>query len=306
MSTPRIRTDAFDGPFDLLLRLVVSNKIDVCALSLDDIVVQYLSAMNTARSIPDEIMFSSDISRDEASHDAREHNKREDSAHNKSAREDSAHNKSAREALDNSIDELYSSELASDFLSIASSLLEMKAFRLLPHHAESHVDVSSDEQEELEPLDARCQLLEKLLTYSHIRSTIDPLLELRVQRLRIHARRIGRTLEFPYAKYAAVKASDQGVLARAILRVADRQTQALLSSEHIGKPRAPLSETITRLRTRLSKDNHVSFWSFIGAKATPERIVASFLAVLELYKQNEITIEQPRACGDMQLVFIAD
>lgn len=296
MSTPRIRTDAFDGPFDLLLRLVVSNKIDVCALSLDDIVVQYLSAMNTARSIPDEIMFSSDISRDEASHDAREHNKREDSAHNKSA----------REALDNSIDELYSSELASDFLSIASSLLEMKAFRLLPHHAESHVDVSSDEQEELEPLDARCQLLEKLLTYSHIRSTIDPLLELRVQRLRIHARRIGRTLEFPYAKYAAVKASDQSVLARAILRVADRQTQALLSSEHIGKPRAPLSETITRLRTRLSKDNHVSFWSFIGAKATPERIVASFLAVLELYKQNEITIEQPHACGDMQLVFIAD
>lgn len=296
MSTPRIRTDAFDGPFDLLLRLVVSNKIDVCALSLDDIVVQYLSAMNTARSIPDEIMFSSDISRDEASHDAREHNKREDSAHNKSA----------REALDNSIDELYSSELASDFLSIASSLLEMKAFRLLPHHAESHVDVSSDEQEELEPLDARCQLLEKLLTYSHIRSTIDPLLELRVQRLRIHARRIGRTLEFPYAKYAAVKASDQGVLARAILRVADRQTQTLLSSEHIGKPRAPLSETITRLRTRLSKDNHVSFWSFIGAKATPERIVASFLAVLELYKQNEITIEQPHACGDMQLVFIAD
>jgi hypothetical protein len=296
VSTPRIRTDAFDGPFDLLLRLVVSNKIDVCALSLDDIVVQYLSAMNTARSIPDEIMFSSDISRDEASHDAREHNKREDSAHNKSA----------REALDNSIDELYSSELASDFLSIASSLLEMKAFRLLPHHAESHVDVSSDEQEELEPLDARCQLLEKLLTYSHIRSTIDPLLELRVQRLRIHARRIGRTLEFPYAKYAAVKASDQGVLARAILRVADRQTQALLSSEHIGKPRAPLSETITRLRTRLSKDNHVSFWSFIGAKATPERIVASFLAVLELYKQNEITIEQPHACGDMQLVFIAD
>lgn len=296
MSTPRIRTDAFDGPFDLLLRLVVSNKIDVCALSLDDIVVQYLSAMNTARSIPDEIMFSSDISRDEASHDAREHNKREDSAHNKSA----------REALDNSIDESYSSELASDFLSIASSLLEMKAFRLLPHHTESHVDVSSDEQEELEPLDARCQLLEKLLTYSHIRSTIDPLLELRVQRLRIHARRIGRTLEFPYAKYAAVKASDQGVLARAILRVADRQTQALLSSEHIGKPRAPLSETITRLRTRLSKDNHVSFWSFIGAKATPERIVASFLAVLELYKQNEITIEQPHACGDMQLVFIAD
>lgn len=296
MSTPRIRTDAFDGPFDLLLRLVVSNKIDVCALSLDDIVVQYLSTMNTARSIPDEIMFSSDISRDEASHDAREHNKREDSAHNKSA----------REALDNSIDESYSSELASDFLSIASSLLEMKAFRLLPHHAESHVDVSSDEQEELEPLDARCQLLEKLLTYSHIRSTIDPLLELRVQRLRIHARRIGRTLEFPYAKYAAVKASDQGVLARAILRVADRQTQALLSSEHIGKPRAPLSETITRLRTRLSKDNHVSFWSFIGAKATPERIVASFLAVLELYKQNEITIEQPHACGDMQLVFIAD
>lgn len=296
MSTPRIRTDAFDGPFDLLLRLVVSNKIDVCALSLDDIVVQYLSAMNTARSIPDEIMFSSDISRDEASHDAREHNKREDSAHNKSA----------REALDNSIDELYSSELASDFLSIASSLLEMKAFRLLPHHAESQVDVSSDEQEELEPLDARCQLLEKLLTYSHIRSTIDPLLELRVQRLRIHARRIGRTLEFPYAKYAAVKASDQSVLARAILRVADRQTQALLSSEHIGKPRAPLSETITRLRTRLSKDNHVSFWSFIGAKATPERIVASFLAVLELYKQNEITIEQPHACGDMQLVFIAD
>lgn len=296
MSTPRIRTDAFDGPFDLLLRLVVSNKIDVCALSLDDIVVQYLSAMNTARSIPDEIMFSSDISRDEASHDAREHNKREDSAHNKSA----------REALDNSIDESYSSELASDFLSIAASLLEMKAFRLLPHHAESHVDVSSDEQEELEPLDARCQLLEKLLTYSHIRSTIDPLLELRVQRLRIHARRIGRTLEFPYAKYAAVKASDQGVLTRAILRVADRQTQALLSSEHIGKPRAPLSETITRLRTRLSKDNHVSFWSFIGAKATPERIVASFLAVLELYKQNEITIEQPHACGDMQLVFIAD
>lgn len=296
MSTPRIRTDAFDGPFDLLLRLVVSNKIDVCALSLDDIVVQYLSAMNTARSIPDEIMFSSDISRDEASHDAREHNKREDSAHNKSA----------REALDNSIDESYSSELASDFLSIASSLLEMKAFRLLPHHAESQVDVSSDEQEELEPLDARCQLLEKLLTYSHIRSTIDPLLELRVQRLRIHARRIGRTLEFPYAKYAAVKAIDQGVLARAILRVADRQTQALLSSEHIGKPRAPLSETITRLRTRLSKDYHVSFWSFIGAKATPERIVASFLAVLELYKQNEITIEQPHACGDMQLVFIAD
>lgn len=283
MGAYRIQTDAFDGPFDLLLRLVVSNKIDVCALSLDDIVVQYLHAMNTASSISGTASVSDTPSFEDA--------------------DTSAPTQVSSEVSDNSADEAYSSELASDFLSIASSLLELKASRLLPRHADEQALAASDDEEELEPLDARCQLLEKLLTYYQLRTTLAPLLDARARRLQMHARCVGRALEFPYAKYAPVKASDQRLLARALVRVAERQTRSLLSAEHIGKPRAPLSETIGSLRARLSSDTHVSFWDFIGAQASPERIVASFLAVLELYKQNEISIKQPRAFGDMQLVY---
>lgn len=39
----RVRTEAFEGPFDLLLHLVARQKVDIGAISIDDIVNQYLA-----------------------------------------------------------------------------------------------------------------------------------------------------------------------------------------------------------------------------------------------------------------------
>ena len=39
----RVRTDAFEGPFDLLLHLVTHQKVDIGAISLVEIVDQYLA-----------------------------------------------------------------------------------------------------------------------------------------------------------------------------------------------------------------------------------------------------------------------
>ena len=39
----RVKIDAFEGPFDLLLHLVARQRVDIAAVSVSDIADQYLA-----------------------------------------------------------------------------------------------------------------------------------------------------------------------------------------------------------------------------------------------------------------------
>ena len=45
VNTHQVRTPVFEGPLDLLLQLITSHQLEITAVSLVDLVDEYLSAM---------------------------------------------------------------------------------------------------------------------------------------------------------------------------------------------------------------------------------------------------------------------
>ena len=106
----RVRTESFEGPFDLLLYLVSRQRVAIGAISIAAIADQYLAEV------------------------------------------------ARMEALD--------LDVASDFLLVASTLLDIKAASLLPRP----VDEAVEELEELTPSEARDVLVERLLVYKQYKN----------------------------------------------------------------------------------------------------------------------------------------
>jgi chromatin segregation and condensation protein Rec8/ScpA/Scc1 (kleisin family) len=78
----------------------------------------------------------------------------------------------------------------------------------------------------------------------------------------------------------------------------ERHQQAVV--EHV----VSLEETISQLSERVQHNMRIKFSDFAGyAKTQKEKVevIVSFLAVLELAKQNIITVEQPNRFQDIEL-----
>ena len=65
------------------------------------------------------------------------------------------------------------------------------------------------------------------------------------------------------------------------------------------QPIIRLEDMVTNLFSRISKSARMSFRSFSGDFAEKKNIIVSFLAVLELVKQQDITVEQDGCYEDI-------
>lgn len=240
----RVRTESFEGPFDLLLYLVNRQRIDIGAVNISEIASQYLDEIARMKRL--------DL------------------------------------------------DVASDFLVVAASLLEIKAASLLPD-ADGQVD---EELQELAPDDARRILLERLLEYKKYKNAARAL-EMRQQAAaRCHARTFGAPAEFLnlYPDYLENVTLEE--LALRYVGCYTRRDAFLLESEHIASRPIAVEAYVASLHRRIRVQKRFRFSEVVPEGAPAPIVVVTFLAVLELMKRNMVTVRQKALFGEIEVSYI--
>ena len=185
----------------------------------------------------------------------------------------------------------FNMEVATEFLTMASTLLLIKSRMLLPKPVKPE-DATSEEEE-----DPRTELVERLIEYRRFREAGDALQKLLQQRQRyVHrlpqvftldrALPKGLTIEELLAAFSSLwetVAEEFRTIAREEITVQDKMTDILgLLAEHGG--RLEFRQTLKRAGSKVE-------------------IVSSFLAILELIRLRRIRIQQPESFGPIFLTW---
>ena len=191
-------------------------------------------------------------------------------------------------------------DTASDFLLVASTLLEIKAASLIPSDKQ---DLSQDFQE-LAPNEARDILVERLLTYKQFKNAAAALAMRGVAEERLHARTAGPDPSL----LTLVPDYLEGVTLDAIAVLAanafGHRDPFLLESDHIAAKPIPVEVHVRAIHARIKHEKNLRFSDLISKRSEPAVVVVTFLAVLELYKRGMVTARQPENFGDIEIEFI--
>lgn len=186
-------------------------------------------------------------------------------------------------------------DVASDFLLVAATLLEIKAASLLPAE-EQYIGEDIDD---LSPEEARELLVARLLAYKQFKNVAAELAARMESVARMHPRQAG--LEDPFV--GLMPDYLEGLTLRGLAVIcADllhKREVFLLQAEHVAA--APISlelhtESISRT---LARKGSARFTELLGDDPSPEIVVVTFLAILELYKRGAVDLRQDRLFDDI-------
>jgi segregation and condensation protein A len=183
---------------------------------------------------------------------------------------------------------------ATEFLVVASTLLDLKTARLLPA-------AEVEDEEDLALLEARDLLFARLLQYRAYKLAAAYLGELE----RTQGRRYGRSaaLEPRFADLlpdVLLGVSPQRFAELAARAMAPRPAPTV-SIEHVHAPRVSVREQMTVLRIRLRSAGAATFRALVGDCTTKLEVVGRFLALLELYREGAVAFDQAAALAELRV-----
>ena len=198
-------------------------------------------------------------------------------------------------------------DVASDFLLVAATLLDIKAASLVPQEAPSKTVDDDEDDEDLEELSAldgdalREVLIQRLIAYKQFKGAAAALGARMQAESRMHPRVAGPDPEFLglMPDYLA------GITLRGLAVIcADldgkRQT-FLLEAEHVAPQRVPLDLTVASVDRFTMAHQSCTFRELLDGDATTEQLVVTFLAMLELAKRGSLTLSQDEIFGTIQI-----
>ncbi len=198
-------------------------------------------------------------------------------------------------------------DVASDFLLVAATLLDIKAASLVPQEAPSKTIDDDEDDEDLEELSAldgealREVLIQRLIAYKQFKGAAAALGARMQAESRMHPRVAGPDPEFLglMPDYLA------GITLRGLAVIcADldgkRQT-FLLEAEHVAPHRVPLDLTVASVDRFTMAHQTCTFRELLDGDATTEQLVVTFLAMLELAKRGSLTLSQDEIFGTIQI-----
>jgi len=233
-----VKIEVFEGPFDLLLQLIMRQELDIHQVPVAQITSAFLEQMEPAPKLD----------------------------------------------LDS----------ATEFMLIAATLLLIKARSLIPPEEEE-----GEAAEETES--AREFLVERLIEYKQFASAADWLQEQYAE----HGWYVPRTreLEDDYASlypdpFDGVVTTD---LARALMDLLIERATERVDTSYIAPIKISVAERIEDVRARVAKKGKVKFSELISECSSKLEVIATFLAVLELYKRNEVDLKQKKIFGEIDV-----
>ena len=93
-------------------------------------------------------------------------------------------------------------------------------------------------------------------------------------------------------------------LRTAFLRAVTPKPQMRIDLDHVAPIRASVTDAVVELMEELPLAGTISFRELTGALVDRLEVVVRFLAVLELFKQGFVDLDQPRTFGDIQIVWL--
>ena len=237
-----VRTPVFEGPFDLLLHLILREQVELYEISLSKIVDVYLAEIEAMEEL--------------------------------------------------------SLDVATEFLLIAATLIELKTRRLLPD------DDDLDLDEELALWSERDLLLTRLVECKTFKDAAVALHALSDQASRSFPRLAGpdeRFIELTPDVLAGVTPDD---LRTAFLRAVAPKPVPFIDLDHVAPIRASVTDAIVELLEELPIAGTITFRELTGQLVERLDVVVRFLAVLELFKQGFVDLDQPRTFGDIRIVWL--
>lgn len=249
----KVRTQAFSGPFDLLLQLVTRQKVTIGSISIAEVANQYLEEVERMRDL--------DL------------------------------------------------DVASDFVLVASTLLDIKAASLVPAEPARRTvaDDADDEDDEdddladMDPEEAREVLIARLIAYKQFRGAAAALAARSEAEARMHPRMVGADPEFLGLMPDYLEGISLRSLAVICADIDSKRETFLLESEHIAPKRLPVALTIASVDRLVRSRRHVTFTELVGEDSTPEVVVANFLAILELFKRGLVRVSQSEIFGEIDV-----
>ena len=197
-------------------------------------------------------------------------------------------------------------DVASDFLLVAATLLDIKAASLVPQEVPRKADDDEidEDLEELSALDGdalREVLIQRLIAYKQFKGAAAALGARMQSESRMHPRVAGPDPEFLglMPDYLA------GITLRGLAVIcadldSKRQT-FLLEAEHVAPHRVPLDLTVASVDRFTMAHQTCTFRELLDGDATTEQLVVTFLAMLELAKRGSLTLSQDKIFGTIRI-----
>ncbi|MFD9111736.1 segregation and condensation protein A [Streptomyces bottropensis] len=179
-----------------------------------------------------------------------------------------------------------------EFLVVAATLLDLKAARLLPA-------AEVEDEADLALLEARDLLFARLLQYRAYKQ----IAEIFNRRLDEEARRYPRTvgLEAQYAELlpeVVISIGAEG-FARLAVKAMQPKPKPQVYIDHIHAPLVSVQEQAGIVVARLRVLGEASFRVLVEDTDDTLTVVARFLALLELYREKAVALDQETALGDL-------
>ena len=237
-----VHTPVFEGPFDLLLHLILQDQVDLYEVRLGDIVDAYLAELERM------------------------------------------------EALD--------LDLATEFLLIAATLVELKSKRLLPGDADVDLD------EELALWEERDLLLSRLVECKTFKDAALAMATIARDAGRSVPRVVGVDERYSDLLPDLLAGVDGDDLRAAFIRATTPKPTPSVSITHIHQVRISVTDAVAELIDELPSMGRTTFAAITDQFVERLDVVVRFLAVLELFKQGYIDLHPPTTLRALEIEWI--
>ena len=187
-------------------------------------------------------------------------------------------------------------DLASNFLLVAATLLDLKAARLLPRG-------EVEDEADLALLEARDLLFARLLQYRAYKEVA----ALFAERLAEQGRRFARAVPLE-PRFAALrpdvllKLGPQEFAALAARALTPREPPSVPVA-HIHQPKTSVAEQAVLVVAALREHGRLTFAELTRECTGTFEVVARFLALLELYRAANVSFDQPEPLGELVITW---
>ena len=200
-------------------------------------------------------------------------------------------------------------DVASDFVLVASTLLDMKAHALVPQEVSLKSSYDEDEYDDeldgLSPDEAREVLIARLIAYKQFRNAGAVLGSRMEAESYMFPRSVGPDPDFLNLMPDYLEGITLRSLAVICADIDSKRETFLLEAEHVAPKRLPVALTVASVDRLTRSKGKVTFSELLDGQDTPEIVVANFLAVLELFKRGLVRVQQDAIFGEIEIEHIA-
>ena len=239
-----VSTPVYEGPFDMLLQLILREQVDIYEVNLSHIVDAYLAEIERMQ--------------------------------------------------------LLDLDVATGFLLIAATLVELKARRLLPNPADIDLD------DELALWEERDMLLARLLEAKTFKDVAQVFSRLADDADQSFPRVVGPDERFADVVPDLLEGTSITSLRNAAVRALTPKPVPVVDLYHVNPLTTTVADAVAELLDELPRAGRITFRRLTADFADRIEVIIRFLAVLELYKQGAVELDQPERFGDIEVTWSAD